>query len=137
MSFTEVDQKCIVLLLLHQSLAGTARRGLLLRALGSIEMTDLDALIVENVAILARVLRWNVVAVVHDALLIDPAIGDALVRILRGVRARCGPGGGAGRCRCEQQENSEARCDEHMFYILTGERALARSVDTITLPIDA
>jgi hypothetical protein len=42
-------------------------------------MTDLDPAAVENDAVLAGVLRRDVVTVVHHAVFIDPAVGDTLL----------------------------------------------------------
>src|SRR5213082_2090331 len=65
--------------------------GGLLRRLLRLEAPDLHALTVEDGAFLGGVLGRNVVTVVHHALLIDPAVGDALLG--RGLARR---GGGAG-----------------------------------------
>src|SRR5205823_1695829 len=76
-------------------LARARLRSGLLRRLLRLQAPDLHALTVEDGTFLGGVLRRNVVTVVHHALLIDPAVGDALLG--RG-------GAGSGRARAGTRE---------------------------------
>src|SRR6185437_16970003 len=77
--------------------------GLLLRRLLRIQALPLDTLGVELRVLLLRVLRGDVVAVVHDALIVDPPVSHRLAG-----RGGCGPrpGGGQQEQCCESRPTS-------------------------------
>ena len=79
-----------MLLLLACELVAALELGELLGGLLGLELVDLDALIVEHRALALGVLGRDVIAVVHDVLVVDPLVGLAVLALGCDDGARAG-----------------------------------------------
>src|SRR5581483_1175771 len=81
------EEEIVVLLLRGLPLVRAGLRRQLPGRLLRIDVSDRHTLTVQDLPAVAGVLRRNAVAIVDDAMLVDPAVSDALVTALRPSRS--------------------------------------------------